>query len=65
MKKELENMDLTKEEQATLQEYVAIQKEFNILKNKMSNIKQKAEVLIKELNNIREKESKLFEKINK
>ena len=58
-------MDLSKNEEKILNEYVRIQSEFNVLKNHMVEIKDRADGLVKELEAIRENEKELFKKLNK
>ena len=58
-------MNLSKNEEKILNEYVRIQSEFNVLKNHMIEIKDRADGLVKELEAIRENEKELFEKLNK
>ena len=58
-------MKLTKKEENILQEYIKIQSEFNVLKDHMEEIKDRAQGLLEKLEKIRNKEKALFEKINK
>lgn len=58
-------MELSKKEEKILNEYVRIQSEFNVLKQHMVEVKDKADKLVKELEEIREKEKELFKKLNK
>ena len=58
-------MKLTKKEEKILQEYIKIQREFNVLKDHMQEVRDRAQSLLEKLEKIRNKEKALFEKIDK
>ena len=57
-------MELNKDEEKIVKEYIEIQNEFKTLQNKMAKIKSESGILIKRLKGIRDKESDLFKKID-
>ncbi len=58
-------MKFTKKEEAIIKEYVKIQDEFNVLKDHMLEVKERADGLINKLEKIRNEEKSLFKKIEK
>ena len=57
-------MELNKDEEKIVKEYIQIQNEFKTLTDKMAKIKSESGILIKRLQSIRDKESDLFKKID-
>ena len=57
-------MELNKDEEKIVKEYIEIHNEFKALQNKMAKIKNESGILIKRLKGIRDKEADLFKKID-